>query len=566
MIRPREKEEKMKKLIWSIGLMAVLAVSTGCTTMQGQATSQTKAMIVAGVTNDWPTFNGSYAGDRYSRLDEVTSQNVSSLRKTCTFDTGEMGAFQNGPVVVNGVIFITTDVNTYAIDGATCEQKWKHIHDYSPRSWLGVNRGAAYLDGRLFRGTGDGHVYAIDAATGRTVWDVSIADPKRGESIPLAPIAWNGMVFVGNAGGDMFGVTGRVYALSVEDGHTIWQFNTVPDTGPARATWTKASSENPPTGGATWTSYTLDTQNGILYVPTGNVAPDFVAALHPGKSLYTTCVLALNARTGRIAGYVQPVQDDQHDHDVAAATALIVTRAGQQLALAAAKNGLLYGIDRSAVRLNAAVDARENLAPQSLVIRYQAATTTRENLDTPLSPDRSIRFCPGSQGGSEWNGPAYHPSLNLVFVPANDWCTSVQLANPDTLRGQPGMAWSGSADPEAAFGKMDPKEKWGGWLTAFDAESGAERWKYHSSAPLLAAVTPTAGGLVFTGDLLGDVLAFDAASGKIMWREHVGNPMAAGVVSYVALGHQRIAVASGTLSPLWPVASGTSRIIIFSLP
>jgi len=204
MIRPREKEEKMKKLIWSIGLMAVLAVSTGCTTMQGQATSQTKAMIVAGVTNDWPTFNGSYAGDRYSRLDEVTSQNVSSLRKTCTFDTGEMGAFQNGPVVVNGVIFITTDVNTYAIDGATCEQKWKHIHDYSPRSWLGVNRGAAYLDGRLFRGTGDGHVYAIDAATGRTVWDVSIADPKRGESIPLAPIAWNGMVFVGNAGGDMF--------------------------------------------------------------------------------------------------------------------------------------------------------------------------------------------------------------------------------------------------------------------------------------------------------------------------------------------------------------------------
>jgi alcohol dehydrogenase (cytochrome c) len=128
------------------------------------------------------------------------------------------------------------------------------------------------------------------------------------------------------------------------------------------------------------------------------------------------------------------------------------------------------------------------------------------------------------------------------------------------------MPWTGSADPKAPFGKQDPKEMWGGWLTAFDADSGAERWKYHSSAPLLAAVTPTAGGIVFTGDLLGDVLAFDAASGEILWRDHVGNPMAAGVVSYEALGHQRIAVAAGKLSPLWPLESGTSQIIIFSLP
>ena len=560
-----------KFMVWCktfgiLSFMAVLAVSTGCTTMHGQATSQQKGMVTMGVTNDWPTYNGSYAGDRFSWLDEVTSRNVSSLRKTCTFDTGEKGTFQNGPVVVDGVIFLTTDVNTYAIDGATCEQKWKHIRDYSPHSWLGNNHGVAYLDGRLFRGSGDGHVYAIDAKTGRTVWDVSISDPKRGETIPLAPIAWNGMVFVGNAGGDTFGVTGHVYALSAMDGHTIWRFDTVPEAGPARATWPNASPENPPTGGATWTSYTIDTQNGILYIPTGNDAPDFVVALHPGKSLYTTSVLALDARTGRIAGYVQPVQDDQHDHDVAAAAALIVTRGGQQLALAAAKDGILYGIDRSEVRLDASVDAREKLAPQSLVIRYRAVTTTRDNLDTLLSTDKSVRFCPGAQGGSEWNGPAYNPTLNIVFVNATDWCTSVKLANPDTLRGQPGMPWTGSADPQAPFGKQDPKEMWGGWLTAFDADSGAARWKYHSSAPLLAAVTPTAGGLVFTGDLLGDVLAFDAASGKILWRDHVGNPMAAGVVSYEALGHQRIAVAAGKLSPLWPLESGTSRIIIFSLP
>ena len=549
-----------------LSLLGILAFSVSCTTMQEGTDSQTKEIAVVGTVRDWPTYNGSYAGDRYSRLTEINNQNITDLRKICTFDTGEKGSFQTGPVVVDGVIFLTTDIATYAIDGTTCEQKWKHTYDYSPRSFLGNSRGVAYLDGRLFRGSGDGHVFAIDAKTGRTLWDVSIADPKKGETVPLAPIAWNGMVFIGNAGGDNFGVTGRVYALSTEDGHTIWQFNTVPETGPARATWPKASAENPPTGGALWTSYTLDTENGLLYVPTGNDAPDFVVALHPGKSLYTTSILALDARTGQVAGYVQPVQDDQHDHDVAAAAALVTTKGGLRLALTAAKDGLLYGIDRSAVRVEDSVDAREKLAPQSLIIRYRAVTTTRENLDTLLSADRSIRFCPGSQGGSEWNGPAYHPSLNLVFVNATDWCTSVRLVNLDTLRGQPGMAWTGSADPNAPFGQQDPKEKWGGWLTAFDADTGTERWKYHSSAPLLAAVTPTSGGLVFTGDLLGDVLAFDALSGKILWREHVGSPMGGGVVSYEAAGHQRIAVAAGKPSVIWPLESETSRVIVFGLP
>lgn len=534
--------------------------------MQGRTASQSQEIAVAGTARDWPMYNGSYAGDRYSQLNEITTKNVSGVRKACTFDTGETGSFQNGPIVVDGILYLTTDTTTYAIDGATCQQKWKHTRDYSPGSWLGNNHGVAYLDGRLFRGTGDGHVLAIDAKIGRLIWDVTIADPKLGETIPLAPIAWNGMVFIGNAGGDNFGVTGRVYALSTEDGRTLWKFNNVPEEGPALATWPKASAQNPPTGAGMWSSYSLDTQAGILYVSTGNQAPDFVVELHPGKSLYTTSIIALDVRTGRIAGYIQPVHNDQHDHDVAAAAALVTTRGGQRLALAPVKNGLLYGIDRSGVRLDSSVDATKSLAPESLVIRYQAATTTRDNLDTPLSPDKMIRFCPGTQGGTEWNGAAYHLAHNLVYVNAVDWCTSVRLAPAESLRGEPGKAWTGMADPKNPFGVLDPKEKWGGWLTAFDADSGAERWKYHSSAPLLAAVTPTAGGLLFTGELAGNVLAFDALSGKILWREQIGSPMAAGVITYEAGGHQRIAVAAGKVSPLWPLESGTSRIVIFGLP
>ena len=166
---------------------------------------------------------------------------------------------------------------------------------------------------------------AIDAADGKQLWDVAIGDPKKGESVPMAPIAWNGLVFAGNAGGDNFGVTGRIYALDAASGRVVWQFNTVPDSGPALATWPKASPENPPSGGATWTSYALDEANGILYVPAGNPAPDFAHALRPGDNLYTNALLALDAKTGRLLAYVQPLKGDFHDWDLAAPPALITT-------------------------------------------------------------------------------------------------------------------------------------------------------------------------------------------------------------------------------------------------
>src|SRR5262249_19803415 len=153
----------------------------------------------------------------------------------------------------------------------------------------------------------------------------------KGESTPAAPIAWNGMVFIGNAGGDIFGVTGRIYALSADDGHVIWQFDTVPPSGPARASWGKASADNPPTGGATWTSYALDVPGQILYAATGNAGPDFAKDLRPGDNLYTTSVLALNAMTGELVRFVQPTKADFHDWDLASAPALFTSRSGRAM-------------------------------------------------------------------------------------------------------------------------------------------------------------------------------------------------------------------------------------------
>lgn len=507
---------------------------------------------------DWTTYNGDLPATRFSPANEINPGNVTNLRPICTFDTGETVTFQSGLLAIQGSLYFTTYSTTYALDASTCAVQWKYTRP-GPTRGLGVNRGLAYLDGKLFRGTGDAQLVAIDASTGRVSWEASLGDPANGDSVPMAPLAWNGMVFAGNAGGDNFGVTGRIYALNAADGKELWHFNVVPDSGPARSTWKNVSDRNPPTGGATWTSYSLDPDSGVLWVSTGNVAPDFLLALHPGDNLYTTCVIALDAKTGKLLRYVQPVKKDFHDWDMTAPPALIRTMGGRQIAAAAGKDGVLYGIDRSGV----SAGAKPPKSP--LKILYSTPVTTRNNVKAPLNTATETRFCPGTQGGTEWNGPAYHPTLNLVLVNAVDWCTAVKIADAATITGKKGSIWPGS-DPAHPFGHNDAKEMWGGWLTAVDADTGKVRWKYKSPTPMLAAVTPTAGGLVFTGDLNGDVLALDAGKGSVLWRNSTNAALGGGVISYQAGGHQRIAVAAGMSANNWPLPKGTARVIIYSLP
>jgi len=512
-------------------------------------------------SGDWVTYNGPLAGDRYSPLEQITTGNVAGLRRVCAFDAPETVSFQSGILAVDGVLYFTAFKTTYAVDGATCQQKWKQTRE-EPDTFLKVNRGLGYASGKLFRGTGDAHVLALDAATGKIRWDVAIGDPAKGESVPMAPIAWNGLVFVGNAGGDNFDVRGRVYALNAETGAVVWKFESVSTSGPTLATWPKASAENPPGGGATWTSYALDEAKGVLYVSTGNPAPDFMEQLHPGENLYTNSVLALEAMTGRLIAYVQPFHGDFHDWDVSAPPALITTGAGRSLVAAGAKDGYVYGIDRAAVP----TAAGSTPDGKALVVRYKGLTTTRENTETPLTPTRMTRFCPGSQGGIEWNGPAYHRRLGLLYANAIDWCTSVKLKPIEQMKGEHGKPWSGMDHPQMAFGIQDPVESWKGWVTALDADTGLVKWKVRTTKPMVAGITATAGGLVFTGDLDGHVLAYDASSGKELWKDATGKAIGGGVVSYAAAGKQHVAVAAGLNSAIWPVKGGPASVVVYALP
>jgi len=197
-----------------------------------------------------------------------------------------------------------------------------------------------------------------------------------------------------------------------------------------------------------------------------------------------------------------------------------------------------------------------------LPLLYQKPTTTRLNVDVPLSRDHPTTFCPGILGGSEWNGAAFSPSVNTIFTGAVDWCATAQLKKTPEL-GTPGQFWFGATKPSSEL--MAPKEAARGWVTAFDAENGDVRWKHQTAKPVLGGVTPTAGGIVFSGDVGGNVFALDAETGRVLWQTSTAQSTGGGVMTYSAGGHQRLAVAAGMKSPLWPGATKSSRIIVYGL-
>lgn len=511
---------------------------------------------------DWPSYNRTLTSERYSPLTQINPTNVKTLKVLCTYDTRQYTAFEPGLIVVNGAMIGTTEHDIFSIDPTTCRENWRTHEDYQPASVLAVNRGAAYLDGLLFRGTEDGRVLAYDFKTGKRVWATTVANPKLGETTPAAPIAWNGLVFIGNAGGDNKGVKGRMYALDAKTGKIAWEFYLVPKAvgdpvrGPQgaspldKATW-KNTSGTPITGGGTWTSYTLDPKSGLLYVPGGNPAPDFAIGPRQGSNLYSGSVVVLDARTGAYTNHFKIVPKDWHDWDVSTAPALIKTRGGKTLLSVAPKDGHLYGFD---------------LATNALL--YRTPVTRIENVDATFAVGKPVHFCPGTIGGAEWNGPAYDPPTNLILIGEVDWCDTVTLQDDKQIQAvEPGQPWSAMAtnSPYDTYGKPDPFGHWAGWVYAVDADSGAWKWRLKSNYPILGGMTPTAGGIVFFGDMGGNFYAVGAANGQRLWGRKIGGAIGGGVISYNADGVQRIAVASGFTSILWPTEVVTGKIVILGL-
>jgi alcohol dehydrogenase (cytochrome c) len=550
---------------WSApaGTLETEVAQTGTAAQPASTVSASPQADSGGTAEDWPSYNKTLTSNRFSQLSQINRTNADKLKVLCTYDTGQYTGFNSGLLEVDGALIFVTAFDIFSIDASTCRENWRTHEDYTPATPQEVNRGAAYLGGVLFRGTQDARVLAYDVKTGKRIWATTIGDPKKGESAPAAPIAWNGLVFIGNAGGDIKGVKGRMYALDAKTGKIVWEFYLVPKAegdptrGPLGAsplnasTWGNSMQGVPITGGATWSSYTLDPDTGLLYVPGGNPAPDFAADVREGSNLYSGSVVVLDARTGAYKNHFKIVPKDWHDWDVSSAPAVIKTAGGKKVLSVAPKDGHLYGID---------------LDTNTLL--YRQPVTRMENEDAPFIVGKPVHFCPGSTGGAEWNGPAYDPPLNLVLIGEVEWCTTVTLKAAEKIAAvAPGKPWSGEAsiNPFNTWGKADPVFDWAGWLYAVDADTGAWRWRAKTNYPIQSGMTPTARGVVFFGDMGGTFYVLDTTNGRKLWGQNLRGAIGGGVITYSVNGTQKVAVAKGLTEILWPTEITTAKVSILGL-
>jgi alcohol dehydrogenase (cytochrome c) len=489
----------------------------------------------------WPAYNNSLTGQRFSPLTELNPKNVSSLTEVCRLKLADGGPFHTGPVVVGRSMYLTTVRDTFAIDATKCTLRWKSSYGFEQVQVWPSNRGVAVMNGRVFRGTGDGRLLALDANTGELIWKDIIGDPTQNEFVSSVPVAWNGLVITGTSGSD-FGIRGRILAYDALTGREVWRFNTIP-TGSEIGADTWGTRQAAATGGGgTWSTFALDVVNGEIFVPVGNPAPTFAPELRPGTNLFNDSVVVLDSRTGKLKWWYQLTQNDGHDLDLAAAPLLYATSTGKQVVAVAGKDGYVRVIDR-----------------QTHKLLFKTAVTTIEN-EGVMPSQKKTKFCPGAWGGTEWNGPSVDLANRSLYVGAIDWCGWVtSTRDPRFVTGQGKLELGSSYAPV-----MDPAPS--GWLSALDSDSGRIKWRHHADALFVAGVTATAGGIVLTGDLAGNFLALDSANGQVLYKKNTGGAIAGGVVTYAVDGKQYVAFTSGNVSRFSFGSVGVPTIVIMALP
>jgi PQQ-dependent dehydrogenase (methanol/ethanol family) len=490
----------------------------------------------------WPTYNNGYKGQRFSPLSEITANNVGELKEVCRVKLADSGSFQSGLVVTDGALYVTTVPDTFSIDPTNCKVHWKFTYVLEQVQVWPSNRGVAVMNGRVFRGTVDGRLLALDAKTGQLIWKNVVGDSTLNEFVSGAPLAWNGLVITGTTGAD-WGAKGRVLAYDALSGREVWHFNTIPTGNEVGADSWKVRSTTDTGGGGTWSSFGLDVTEGEVFVPVANPAPTFATTYRPGENLFTDSAVVLDARTGALKWWYQLAPNDGRDLDVAAAPMLFTDKGGKDFMAVAGKDGYLHVVDRSTHQL-----------------LFKTATTTI--LNEGLEPtEKETKFCPGVGGGTAWNGPAFESSSGTIFVGAVDNCTMIKTTGETHFgKSQGKYVIGGAISPES--GGPPPS----GWVTAIDSESGKVKWKYHADAPILAGITATAGGIVLTGDMAGNFLVLDSATGKVLSKRPAGGPMAGGVITYSVAGRQYIALASGNVSRTSSgSAAGAPSVVIMAV-
>ena len=498
---------------------------------------------------NWSYVEHDLSGTRYSPLTQITEKNVAQLAKVCSYTFPEKVPSESAPIVSAGVIYLTTLHYTVAINGSDCHELWSY--QWAPRDSERVhaNRGAAIAQGKIVRGTADDYLLQLDGETGKLLWAKQIASPNDGFFISMPPLIHDDVIYIGPAGSES-AASGWVGAFRLSDGERLWRFNIIPANGePGAETWGSDPAARKNAGGALWTPLSYDTEKDLLYVSGGNPAPDFYDDTRPGINLYTNSIIALDAKTGKLAWYNQFIPHDVHDYDITHVSPIFKSNSRTAIATSG-KDGMLRVVDRD-----------------SHQVLYAAATTTRINAEAPASLT-PIHVCPGTLGGTEWNGAAYSPKLNILVIPSNDnWCSEIQKTSeaPSAEKATRGLGpYFGGPMTHPLFSEATA------WLTAFDAATGKIRWRYKSPTPMVAGVALTASNLAFTGETGGYVDALAAESGKMLWRMNLNDSVQGGVVTYSTGNTQFLAIVSGDggviNSKAFPqVVGGNPAVTIFGL-
>ena len=518
------------------GLASVaLAMMIGVTAIAQNVTNEQLQKGLADTTA-WLNYNGDYSGQRHSPLAQITPANVGGLSVQWAFQTAQLGKFETTPIVLNGVMYVTGPNNTaWAIDARTGRQLWSYRRDLPEGMNIccgRVNRGFAVLGNKLFMNTLDAHLLAFDMKTGAIVWDVVIDDYKRGYSATSAPLVVKDKIVVGIAGAE-YGIRGFIDAYDAATGKRAWRFWTVPGPGEKGSeTWEGDSWERG--GGSTWVTGTYDPALDLIYWGTGNPGPDLYGNDRDGDNLYTDSVVALDANTGTLKWYYQFTPHDVHDWDATQVPVLgdkVVNGVPRKVLMFANRNGFFYTLDRTDGKI---------ISSRSFV-----KTTWAEKINPDGKPavlpntsptEDGNDVCPDITGGTNWMSPAYNPKTGLFYVTAREVCATYYGWEQEFVQGQ--YYFGGAAQRTGGRGFSA--------LRAIDPVTAGMKWEFKYYTPSMAGILSTDSGLVFGGDMDGNVMAFDATSGKNLWHFQTGSSIWAAPVTYMLDGRQFVVMPSGT--------------------
>ncbi|HUE62872.1 MAG TPA: PQQ-binding-like beta-propeller repeat protein [Rhizomicrobium sp.] len=495
-------------------------------------TAEDRALVDAANDRDnWRLHGRTYDNQRFSPLTQINKDTVGELTLIRTLHTGVNSSFEDTPIEVDGVLYIVTATNHVAAwDAVSGEQLWAWAPDkldYTEACCGPQARGVAVAYGKVYTALFDGHLVALDAKTGKLVWETDPAkthpEPKQYYTYTQAPQVYDGMVIVGTAGAE-YETRGMVEAYDAQTGNKIWEFRTTAAPGePGGDTWHGDAWKFG--GGSVWNTPAMDPKNGLLVLSTGNPNPDYRGETRPGDNAYTDSILALHVKTGKLAWWYQEVPHDLWDYDASAPVMLFSAKDGHGRSVPAAgeagKVGNVFIVDRLTGKL---LHKSEPFVDQST------------NMFTPPSREGTT-LLPGVSGGSLWQPPAFSPRTGYFYVlGANIPMTFTAIDFKDS---QPGGPWVGRHTGGVMKRADGPQS---GTLTAIDVGSGKIAWQYKSPQPMFGGVLATASDLVFAGEMNGDFSAFDARTGSKLWSHHFDKGVCSPAITYRVHGVQYLAV------------------------